>query len=374
MARPNYGSQAKKRTKRLLEALLAYANNELENCDCLQVQVNWQTENQLVVRTKVRFLEELTVKDPYEGKLNKEQIKEALKRLEDFLEILEDNRTATRGAENWHFTLKLWHKRQDQQANLKQFDAEWERRRPEKSKQVADKEASALETSLANVVMEYITERLVEQVFKEIATEKVGLLMSHPLIKATAKNYVRESQIRLILEPIAHRLCTTSCPKDIEYKLNQLLSKIRDQFSAPLRYASESILNLFRQLKIDLTDYEFSNLTIWQAYLREVNLHQVNFAYAALSKSVFTETFSGILSVAFSPDGRFLATGDTNGDIRLLRVEDSKQLFTCKGHTSWVWSVGFSPNSQTLVSGSFDQTVRLWDVHTGQCLRVLQQG
>jgi hypothetical protein len=144
MARPNYGPQARKRTKRLLEALLAYANNELENYDHLQIQVNWQTENQLVVRTKVRFLEELTDKDPYEGKLNKEQIKEALKRLEDFLEILDDNRTTTRGAENWHFTLKLWYRRQEQQANLKQFDAEWERRRPEKSKQVADEKASEL--------------------------------------------------------------------------------------------------------------------------------------------------------------------------------------------------------------------------------------
>jgi DNA replication protein DnaC len=150
MARPNYGPQGKKRAKRLLEALLAYANNELENCDHLQIQVNWQTDNQLIVRTKVRFLEELTVKDPYEGKLNNEQIKEALKRLEDFLEILEDNRTTTRGAENWHFTLKLWHRRQYKEANLKQFDVEWEHRRSEKSKQVAGEEVSVLQTVFAN--------------------------------------------------------------------------------------------------------------------------------------------------------------------------------------------------------------------------------
>ncbi|HAA33183.1 MAG TPA: hypothetical protein DCE56_42515, partial [Cyanobacteria bacterium UBA8553] len=122
-----YGSQAKKDTKCLLEALLAYANNELENCEHLQIQVNWQTENRLVVSTKVRFLEKLTAKSS--AKLTKEQIKEALKRLEDFLGILEDNRTRTQGSEDRHFTLKLWHKRHDKEANLKQFDLEWERHR-----------------------------------------------------------------------------------------------------------------------------------------------------------------------------------------------------------------------------------------------------
>ncbi len=139
MPRPHYGPEAKKQTKRLLEALLAYANHELENCDRLQIRVNWKTENQLVVRTKVRFLEELTAKS--NGKLTKEQIKEALKRLEDFLEILEDNRPIKQGAEDWHFTLQLWHKRQDTEAILKRFDVEWERRRPERSRQVTGEES-----------------------------------------------------------------------------------------------------------------------------------------------------------------------------------------------------------------------------------------
>lgn len=112
MARPNYGPQGKARAKRLLEALLAYANDEFDNCEKLQIQVNWQTETKLTIRTQVRVLEELTAKDLYDGKLNSEQIKEALKRLEDFLEILDDNRTTTKGAEEWHFTLRLWHKRQ----------------------------------------------------------------------------------------------------------------------------------------------------------------------------------------------------------------------------------------------------------------------
>lgn len=134
MGRLNYGPLGKERTKRLLEALLAYANDEVEECDRLHIQFRWKTENQLVVETKVRVLEELTALDAYSNKLTKTQIREALTLLRKFLKILEDNRTKPQGSEDWHFTLNLWHKRYDTKANLKRFDAEWERCRLEKSK------------------------------------------------------------------------------------------------------------------------------------------------------------------------------------------------------------------------------------------------
>ncbi|BAY12007.1 HEAT repeat domain-containing protein [Calothrix sp. NIES-2098] len=144
MARPSYGPEAKKRSRRLLEVLLAYANDAIAcrdeaTLDALrpQIQTRWLSENRLVVRTKVRFLQALTTLASGEEQLNIEQIKEALKRFADFLEILEDNRPSRSGSETWHFTLKLWHQRQDIEANLQKFDVEWERRRPEKSKQVA---------------------------------------------------------------------------------------------------------------------------------------------------------------------------------------------------------------------------------------------
>ncbi|OUL23835.1 AAA family ATPase [Nostoc sp. T09] len=148
MARPSYGPEAKKRSRRLLEVLLAYANDAIAcrdeaTLDALrpQIQTRWLSENRLVVRTKVRFLQALTNLASGEEQLSAEQIKEALKRFADFLEILEDNRPSRGGSETWHFTLKLWHKRQDTEANLQKFDIEWEHRRPEKSKQIAGEDA-----------------------------------------------------------------------------------------------------------------------------------------------------------------------------------------------------------------------------------------
>jgi hypothetical protein len=67
-------------------------------------------------------------------------------------------------------------------------------------------EKSAAYFTLQSVVMEYMTERLIEEVCQEITSGKISLFMSHALTKATAKDYVRAIQIRLILKPVGDRL------------------------------------------------------------------------------------------------------------------------------------------------------------------------
>ena len=222
------------------------------------------------------------------------------------------------------------------------------------------------------VVMEYMTEQLIEQVYQEIATGKIQLLTRYALIKAQVKDYVRDSQIRVILEPLVSKLRANFKAKDLEYKLNQILLKLREEFSTLPGYGGGNVINLLRQLRIDLAGYDFSYLTIWQAYLQDVNLHLVNFSYSDLAKSVFAETLGSVFTAAFSPDGKLLATGDAEGVIRLWQATDGKSLFVSKGHMSWVWSVAFSPDGQTLASCSNDQTVKLWKVSTGECYQTLQ--
>lgn len=151
MARASYGLEAKKRSQHLLGLLLAYANDAMDcdesALDALrpQIQTRWLNEYRLVVRTKIRFLQALTTLISGDIPLNAEQIKESLKRFADFLEILEDNRPSRSGSETWHFTLNLWHKRQDIAANLQQFNHEWECRRSEKSQPVVAKPQATLE-------------------------------------------------------------------------------------------------------------------------------------------------------------------------------------------------------------------------------------
>ncbi len=125
---PHYstGDRVRARVKRLLAALLAYANGEIGKID--QLEVSWLTESIdsyfLVVQTEIRFLEELTVKDKYPGKLSREQIRQVLQLLKDFLHLLEDQGLHPKRSLEWKFQLKLWSL--DQTTNLSRFDQHWQ--------------------------------------------------------------------------------------------------------------------------------------------------------------------------------------------------------------------------------------------------------
>ncbi|MBD2027883.1 AAA family ATPase [Leptolyngbya sp. FACHB-711] len=267
---------------------------------------------------------------------------------------------------------------------------------------------SLLETQAAGytqppIVMQYITDRLIEWICDEIeemaASEEqsslapathsttqfacsrlpkpefaVPLLHSHALLKAQGKDYIQEIQIRQIVQPILHQLqMRLGNRTQVEQRLTRILISLSQEASQRSGYAAGNLLNLLIHLKTDLTGYNLADLALWQADLRNVGLHQVNLANSDLSKTVFTETLSLTLAVAFSPDGQLLATGDTNRELRIWRVADGKNLLICQGHTNWIWSVAFSPDGRMLASGSDDKTIKLWDVQTGQCLQTLQE-
>lgn len=79
--------------------------------------------------------------------------------------------------------------------------------------------------------MEYITQVLIEQVCEEIKTENFELFRCHALMKATAKDYIKETQIRLILKPLINELFSIFRSKrGIEKQLTQILAKLREEF------------------------------------------------------------------------------------------------------------------------------------------------
>ena len=232
------------------------------------------------------------------------------------------------------------------------------------------------------VIMDYFTNELITRVCAEISHQKQDFLRRYVLVKANARDYIRQAQIRLILTPIVEHLrgAYASTP-DLATALTEALAVVREQ-STHGGYVASNVLTLLRHLQVDLTGYDFSNLTIWQAYLQGLNLHDVNFTGSDLSGSVFNQPFGSIRTMAFSPattpEGAVLATGDTNSEIWLWQIDLSSSsgdikshISTFQGHQNWVCLVAFSPDGARLVSGSADRTIKLWDVETGDCLQTL---
>ena len=95
--------------------------------------------------------------------------------------------------------------------------------------------------------------------------------------------------------------------------------------------------------------------------------HKVQVWYGTRTHKVtLTEHTHGITAIAFNPDSRTLASGGRDHTVCLWDVVSETHERTLIGHTNWVNSVAFSPDGKTIASGSRDTTVRLWDTVTGQ--------
>jgi WD40 repeat protein len=87
------------------------------------------------------------------------------------------------------------------------------------------------------------------------------------------------------------------------------------------------------------------------------------------------KTFKGhtapIKSIAITPDSQTIVSASEDETIKLWNIKTGEYLQTLKGHTDSVNSIAITPDGQSIVSGSDDKTIKLWNIKTGECLQTL---
>ncbi len=228
--------------------------------------------------------------------------------------------------------------------------------------------------TLQSVVLEYVTAVLVTKACHEIKHRRLDRLIQYGLSQATAREYVRQTQERLLLSPLLAELRYIYPSRGdggaspVEVQLLSLLNELRKEADDAQGYGPANLIALLRLQRGDLSGLDFSHLSIRGVYLQGIEMRDASLVGTTLRDAVFTEAFNVITTVAASCDGKLWAAGTLQGEVRVWR-EDSQSLhLVWQAHTDILWTLAFSPDGRALATVSYDGTLKLWDLEQGVLL------
>ncbi len=125
-------------------------------------------------------------------------------------------------------------------------------------------------------------------------------------------------------------------------------------------------------------DSKYLASTSWDYTIRIWNLDDFSLAYElegelsdSYQVSSAIEWYKDVFTLAYSPDGRYLASSMSGRQIKIWNTEDYSIKIEFPAHDRYVTALSFSPDSTQLLSGSADKKIKLWDIETGEELQLM---
>lgn len=228
--------------------------------------------------------------------------------------------------------------------------------------------------ALQNVILEFISARLVEEVAEGIESRETELLSALTLLRADTPHYIREMQQRLILQPIRDRLTAQRGEAATGRQLRVLLDDLRLIPYEQVGAAAVNLLHLLLGLEKAIEGADFSALPLPNAYLRGVKARDVNLARADLADSAFIQMVGLVRGVAVHPDGHQIAACTRDGSILLWQMPEQTVSTISGSLQNQCNEVVFSPDGSLLAFASVDCFVRVWDLQAHQLCGEIAKG
>src|SRR5439155_3925863 len=173
--------------------------------------------------------------------------------------------------------------------------------------------------TLQAVVLEYATGRLIAEAASEIEQGNLSRLIEHGLEQANAKDYVRQTQQRLIVAPLLAQVQSVYLERAAVEE--HLLDQLRTRADYAQGYGPANLLALLREQRGHLRGLNLSQLVIRGVSLQGVEMQDTKLSGATLRETVFTEALDAIWAVATSLNGQYWAAGSGRGEVREWREE-----------------------------------------------------